>query len=71
MLRIIHSIKVIYKQLKSNYSLIPIAILAPFALSMATFSLLRLSLYSPDIIINSKNKFCITKSQIVIYFFFI
>ena len=40
------------KQLKGNYSLIPIVVLAPFALSMAAFSLLRTSVKCPDVIIN-------------------
>ncbi len=37
------------------YSLIPIVVLAPFALSMAAFSLLRTSVKCPDVIINRTN----------------
>ena len=45
------------RQLRSNYSLIPIVTLLSFGIAIATFSLTRTAMYSPDVSINRRGKF--------------
>ncbi len=42
----------VFRQIKGNYSLLPIIVLTPIAFGMAAFSMMRTSVKSPDVIIN-------------------
>lgn len=49
-------VKAIVKQLKGNYSLIPLVAVLGFGVSLCAFSSFRNLLKSPDVVFNKKNQ---------------